>query len=78
MSLQTDWNPFFIITYSSLHVGAFHDLFMKIKKQKRIAVSCPDVMFNIDKLEVEDGDYLDFAMKHDIKKIVEPDGRVRW
>ena len=51
---------------------------MKIKKQKRIAVSCPDVMFNIDKLEVEDGDYLDFAMKHDIKKIVEPDGRVRW
>lgn len=62
----------------SLNFGVFHDLFMKIKRQKRITVSCPDVMFNIDKPKVEDSEFVNFATKHEIKKIVEPNGRVRW
>ena len=35
-------------------------------------------MFNIDKPEVKDERYKDFAGKHNIRKIVEPNGQVRW
>lgn len=62
----------------SLDFGVFHDIFWKMKKMKRIAVSCPDVMFNIDQAGGKDAGYLNFARKYDIKKIVEPNGRVRW
>jgi hypothetical protein len=62
----------------SLDFGVFYDLFWKIKKQKKIAVSCPDIMFNIDRTKVEDEKFVAFANKHDIKKIVEPNNQVRW
>jgi hypothetical protein len=61
-----------------LDFGVFYDLFWKIKKQKKIAVSCPDVMFNVDRQKVEDEKFLPFANKHDIRKIVEPNKQVRW
>ena len=65
-------------TLQSLDFGVFYDIFLRVKRQKRISVSCPDVMFNIDKPVIKDEWYLDFVMKHDIKKIVEPNGKVRW
>ena len=41
-------------------------------------MSCPDVMFNIDRGKVEDVKFLAFAYKYDIRKIVEPNNQVRW
>lgn len=49
-----------------------------MKQKKKIAVSCPDVMFNIDRPHIDDAKYLAFANKHDIRKIVEPNKDVRW
>lgn len=54
-------------------------MFMRLKEEKKIVVSCPDVMFNVETLKQDqDAWYLDFVKKHDIKKIVESSGLVRW
>ena len=46
---------------------------------KKIAMSCPDVMFNIAKPKDDnDGRYVDFVKKYDLKRIIETNGRVRW
>ena len=58
-------------TYSSLHPGLGHG-------GRTAVVSCPDVMFHTQVPQVTDEELVDFANKHDIKKIVEADGRVRW
>ncbi|XP_046851605.1 uncharacterized protein LOC124444945 isoform X1 [Xenia sp. Carnegie-2017] len=61
-----------------LHFGVFRDMFMRLKEEKKIVVSCPDVMFNVETLKQDqDAWYLDFVKKHDIKKIVESSGLVR-
>ncbi|XP_032226808.2 uncharacterized protein LOC5502641 [Nematostella vectensis] len=64
----------------SLPGGAFHDLFWRLKRStpRRLSLSCPDVMFNIYTSPVSDQAYVDFARKWDIKKWLDPDGRVRW
>ena len=63
-----------------MEYGAFHDLFWRLKKEKlgKIAVSCPDVMFNVISRDVSDNEYASFANKHEIHKLIESDGRVRW
>ena len=44
----------------------------------KIAAACPDVMFGTNPREVEDVEYVSFANKHLIHRIVEASGRVRW
>ena len=51
---------------------------MKAKNPEKLLVSCPDVMFNIHEREIRDEEYVDFANKHNIHKLVEASGRVRW
>ena len=60
--------------------GAFHDLFWRLKNSVsgHVAVSCPDVMFNVVTRDVKDEEYVTFAKKFQIQKWVDPDGRVRW
>lgn len=43
-----------------------------------VVVSCPDVMFYVQKELVKDEDLVSFSSKHSIRKIEEADGRVRW
>ena len=64
----------------SLSHGVFHDLFWRIKKRTsdNMVVVCPDVMFKVQRRKVKDEEYVGFANKHLIKKIVDPDGKVRW
>ena len=45
---------------------------------EKIIATCPDVMFNTNPREVEDVEYVLFANKHLIHRIVEASGRVRW
>ena len=64
---------------NSLDFGTFRDIFWRAKKSKQVAVSCPDVMFNIaSPTDDDDAKYLNFASRYELKKIVETDGRVRW
>ena len=51
---------------------------MKKKCIGKIFVTCPDVMFNILDREIEDKEFVRFANKHAIHKLVEANGRVRW
>ena len=67
-------------SYHSLSHGVFHDLFWRIQKRTtdNMAVVCPDVMFKVQRREVKDEEFVGFANKHLIKKMVGPDGKVRW
>ena len=71
-----------VIAFSpSLSDGVFYDLFWRLKRLNvagNLAVVCADVMFNIDTPHVPDEALVSFAAKHDIKKLVNPDGTVRW
>lgn len=69
--------------------GIYRDLFLRVKSRYSSShpglghsgtavVSCPDVMFQAQKPQVRDEDLVNFANKHDIKKIVEANGQVRW
>ena len=63
--------------------GLYRDLFLRAKwyfshQHANHVISCPDVMFNVHPNEVKDGELVDFAKKHQIRKILEADGRVRW
>ena len=64
--------------------GIYRELFLRLKEHRgqsrlgRTVVSCPDVMFYSQPQPVQDEDLLSFANKHEIKKIIEADGRVRW
>ena len=84
MEDDSELTPFFtflFLYFNSLSKGAFHDLFWRLKRLKsygNVAVVCADVMFNIDTPSTTDSEYAAFANKHEIKKLVEPDGRVRW
>ena len=66
--------------FCSLGEGVFRDLFWRLKKEmpEKIAAVCPDVMFNTNPSDLEDINYVSFANKHLIHRIVEPSGRVRW
>ena len=48
------------------------------RSPRELAVSCPDVMFNIMSRDVRDEELVTFANQHDIHRIVEANGRVRW
>ena len=67
-------------SFCSLGEGVFRDLFWRSKKEmpEKVITACPDVMFNTNPREVEDIEYLSFANKHLIHRIVEAGGRVRW
>ena len=58
----------------------FRDLFWRLKsgRNPKFAVSCPDVMFNVDLREEENTELVSFANKHEVHKIVEANGRVHW
>ncbi len=43
-----------------------------------MAVVCADVMFNIQTPYIRDEALVSFATKHDIKKMVNSDGTIRW
>ena len=43
-----------------------------------LAVVCADVMFNIGTPKIHNEALMEFATKHDIKKMVNSDGSVRW
>lgn len=71
--------------------GIYRDLFLRVKDRysrshqdvtghgiQATVVSCPDVMFHVKNAYVDDEELVDFANKHEIKKIVEEDGRNRW
>ncbi|KAL9979499.1 hypothetical protein ACROYT_G017173 [Oculina patagonica] len=69
--------------------GLFRELFLRVKdRYSRLhlgldhggtaVVTCPDVMFQIQTPPVRDDELANFANKHNIKKIVEPDGKTRW
>ena len=60
--------------------GAFHDLFWRLMRRipRELVVSCPDVMFNIMSRDVRDEELVTFANQHEIHRIVEANGRVRW
>ena len=69
--------------------GIYRDLFLRINDQYSrshpglgqggtAVVSCPDVMFHVQSPQAKDEGLADFAKKHEIKKIVEADGRNRW
>ena len=69
--------------------GLYRDLFLRVKERYSslypglsqdvaAVVSCPDVMFHTQNPKVRDEELVDFAKKHDIKKIVEADGKIRW
>lgn len=70
----------FVFLSFSLESGAFHDLFWRIKKALpgNVAVSCPDIMFNIHTNPLPDSYYAQLASKWEIKKWVEASGQVRW
>ncbi|XP_028402712.1 uncharacterized protein LOC114525530 [Dendronephthya gigantea] len=65
---------------TSIKFGSIYDLFWRFKKQtpQKMAVSCPDVMFNIQSRDIADEELVTFANKHAIHRIIDPDGRVRW
>jgi hypothetical protein len=67
---------------TTLNYGVYEDLFLRIKYQhgshRNAVLSCPDVMFHVQKQKVKDVDLLPFANRHVIRKIVEADGNVRW
>ena len=71
--------------------GIFRDLFLRVKDRYSSShshpgldhggtavVTCPDVMFHTQNSPARDEDLLNFANKHNIKKIVEADGTIRW
>lgn len=67
----------------TLNYGIYEDLFLRLKYQRagshsNAVLSCPDVMFHVQKQNVEDIDLLPFANRHVIRKIIEADGKVRW
>lgn len=75
--------------HSSGKYGLYRDLFVRVKERYSslnpglthnvtAVVSCPDVMFHTQKPKVRDEELADFANKHDIKTIVEADGKIRW
>lgn len=67
----------------NLRHGLYQDLFLRAKQrfsgyQGYPIVSCPDVQFSVQPKEVKDTELVEFAKKHQIRKIIEADGRVRW
>ena len=69
--------------------GIFRDLFLRIKERyssshpgvnhgRTTVVTCPDVMFHTQYSPERDDELTNFANKHNIKKIVEADGTIRW
>ena len=70
----------FQVLFLRFGYGAFHDLFWRLMKRspRELAVSCPDVMFNIMSRDVRDEELVTFANQHEIHRIVEANGRVRW
>lgn len=56
--------------YSSSHPGVDHD--------RTTVVTCPDVMFHAQYSPEHDEELTNFANTHNIKKIVEADGTIRW
>ncbi|KAJ7357575.1 hypothetical protein OS493_024383 [Desmophyllum pertusum] len=69
--------------------GLFRELFLRVKDRfssshpgldhgGTAVVTCPDVMFHMQSPPIRDEQLVNFANKHDIKKIVEADGRTRW
>ena len=69
--------------------GIFRHLFLRIKERyssshpgvdhgRTTVVTCPDVMFHTQYSPERDDELTNFANKHNIKKIVEADGTIRW
>ena len=69
--------------------GIFRDLFLRVKNRQSnlhpgldhggtAVVTCPDVMFHMQTSAVRDDELANFANKHNIKKIVEAEGKIRW
>ena len=69
--------------------GLLRDLFLRVKDRHSSShpglnhggtavVTCPDVMFHMQTPPVRDDELANFANKHNIKKIVEVDGKTRW
>lgn len=69
--------------------GIFRDLFLRVKDRyssshpgldhgETAVVTCPDVMFHTQNSPARDEELVNFANKHNIKKIVEADGTIRW
>ena len=69
--------------------GIFRDLFLRVKDRYSSShpgldhggtavVTCPDVMFHTQHSPERDEELANFANKHNIKKIVETDGTIRW
>ena len=68
------------ILFPRLPFGVFQDLFwrLKLEHSEKVAVSCPDVMFNTYERDIPDHRYAALAKKWDVKKWVDSNGRVRW
>lgn len=69
--------------------GLFRDLFLRVKDRYSSShpgldyggtavITCPDVMFHTQYSPERDEELVNFANKHNIKKIVESDGKIRW
>ncbi|XP_020605018.1 uncharacterized protein LOC110043858 [Orbicella faveolata] len=70
-------------------LGIFRDLFLRVKDRYSSShpgldhggtavVTCPDVMFHTQYSPARDEELANFANEHNIKKIVEADGTIRW
>ena len=68
----------------TLNEGLYRDWFLQLKKKNMhkhknmLVLSCPDVLFGINPTKIEDKMLLNFANRWDIKKIIEPNGQIRW
>ena len=51
---------------------------LKTEHPEKVVVSCPDVMFYTYSREIPDERYVALTKKWELKKWVEPNGRVRW
>lgn len=63
-----------------LPFGVFQDIFWRLKSKhpRKVVISCPDVMFNVNSRDIPDKKYAALARKWEVKKWVESNGRVRW